>query len=162
MEAKKILFLLVVLLCGLFPQVFFFEYFFLWGVLILVFLSLESREVLFFLISSLILDIASSLPFGFFFILSLAIFVFSNFIFNVVLREWRLFIFGIWFLLWEILYILAYILFSKINFNFVFIFKNVLISEIFALLIFMFFQKIKKFLLANNLITTEKNFKIEF
>jgi len=120
-------------------------------------LGFGSREVYFFLISSFVLDLASSLPFGFFFIFSSLLFLFSKWLLNSFLREWTLFTFSLWFLLWQTIFILIYLLVARISFVFLFILKEILVAEIFAIIIFVLFSKIKTFLINHSFISLEKS-----
>jgi len=162
MELKKIIFYVIFLLLLLVFQLYFAPYFLLFGLIILVWLGWKAKEVCFFIIASLILDIFSSFPFGIHFFFFLILFLVSSWILKAFFREWTLITFLAWFLLWQIIYLLLWWSLAGNFSDFIMALKILCFDALFAIIFFVFLNYLKALLESQNLVALEKITPTEF
>jgi len=152
----KIIFYVLLAFVSIFFQLYAWPFFFIYGLIIIIWSSNEAREVYLLLILGLTLDLLSSLSFGFWFLLLVLIFISCQLIYKYFFREWSILVFSLVFFIWQSIYLFSYLLLSGTKFSFWLVF-DLFLYLIFAMILFALFDFSKNWLFKKEILTPIKN-----
>ncbi|MCD6194985.1 hypothetical protein J7K05_02215 [bacterium] len=158
--AKKFLFYSLLIILIVICQAYVYPQFFVAGFFLIIWLSWGAREVYSFLIISLIIDLASSLPFGFFTSMSWLFFFSTLWVQKNIFRHWSFWSKWLWIMVGEGFFLFFFLWLSQSLFVGWWL-RALLFSSLFVVLLLVFWEKIKPLLEQEGFLTREKKVQIE-